>query len=150
MKTISNKKIKELRNFVEDLLSEEEVEKIIKINKSNILDKIYCATQADASCAGPLLDENGDPIPGTVDPFCACCSGNPVCWVAREVYGFHNIKWMLFRFWLINDSPKWLLKLYVKNGERFSKFIKNKKYTKMIIRLLMDFAIYKYKVSICY
>ena len=29
------------------------------------------------------------------------------CWVAREVYGVHNPAWLLFREWMLNESPGW-------------------------------------------
>lgn len=71
---ISNKKIKKMRENNEDFLSEDLVEKIINNNKDKILSKINCASQAQQSQAGPLLDGNGNSIPGTVDPFCDCCT----------------------------------------------------------------------------
>lgn len=60
------------------------------------------------------------------------------CWVAREVYGIHNIKWKLFRSWMLNDAPKWFRNLYIKYGERFARFISNKPLLKNIIRRWMD------------
>ena len=60
------------------------------------------------------------------------------CWVAREVYGIHNPKWMQFREWMLNDAPSWFRKLYLKYGERFAKFISNKPRVKSIIRKWMD------------
>jgi hypothetical protein len=61
-----------------------------------------------------------------------------MCWVAREVFGHDNPKWLLFRDWLTNDAPKWFLKLYESNGERFAKFISNKPRLKAIIRKWME------------
>jgi len=63
------------------------------------------------------------------------------CWVAREIYGENNIKWQLFRFWMLNQSPKWFLKLYTKHGESTAKFLKNKTTLKSIIRIWMDYII---------
>jgi len=63
---------------------------------------------------------------------------NPTCWVAREVYGEKNPKWKQFRSWLLDDSPKWFLNLYLKYGERFAAFIRNKPTLKAIIRKWMD------------
>jgi hypothetical protein len=56
------------------------------------------------------------------------------CWVAREVYGNDNPMWLLFRQWLMEDSPDTFRKLYIKYGERFAKFISNKPFVKTIIR----------------
>ena len=60
------------------------------------------------------------------------------CWVAREVYGEDNPKWLIFREWLASSAPKWFLNLYVKYGERFAAFIRNKPILKSIIRIWMD------------
>ena len=61
-----------------------------------------------------------------------------ICWVAREVYGIDNPKWLEFREWMLNDSPSWFRNLYVKYGERFAKFISNKPRIKAIIRKWMN------------
>ena len=60
------------------------------------------------------------------------------CWVAREVYGIENPKWIQFRNWMLNDSPSWFRNLYIKYGERFAKFISNKPALKNIIRKWMN------------
>ena len=60
------------------------------------------------------------------------------CWVAREVYGIENPKWLEFRYWMLNDAPSWFRNLYVKYGERFAKFISNKPRIKSIIRKWMN------------
>lgn len=61
-----------------------------------------------------------------------------LCWVAREVYGVDNPRWLGFRAWLLEDAPSWFRKLYIKFGERFAKFISNKPVLKSIIRKWMD------------
>jgi hypothetical protein len=60
------------------------------------------------------------------------------CWVAREVYGVENPKWLQFREWMLNDAPAWFRNLYIKFGERFAGFISNKPGLKLIIRKWMD------------
>lgn len=60
------------------------------------------------------------------------------CWVAREVYGIENPKWLEFREWMLNDSPSWFRNLYLKYGERIAKFISNKPRVKSIIRKWMN------------
>ncbi len=60
------------------------------------------------------------------------------CWVAREVYGVHNPKWIQFREWLTNEAPSWFDSLYLKYGERVAKFISNKPRIKSIIRKWMN------------
>lgn len=66
--------------------------------------------------------------------------GAIACWVARAVYGETNPKWLIFREWLFTLAPKWLLKLYIRFGERFASFIKDKPKIKNIIRHYMDKA----------
>ena len=60
------------------------------------------------------------------------------CWVAREVYGEHNPAWLLFRKWMLNDSPSLFRKAYIKYGERFANFISDKPRLKARIRMWMD------------
>ena len=60
------------------------------------------------------------------------------CWVAREVYGIENPQWLMFREWMLNDSPSWFRNLYIKYGERFAGFISNKPRLKSIIRKWMN------------
>ena len=60
------------------------------------------------------------------------------CWVAREVYGESNPRWMMFRHWLFTLAPEWFRNLYIKFGERFAKFISNKPALKSFIRSWMD------------
>ena len=63
---------------------------------------------------------------------------SPWCWVAREVYGSNNPKWLMFREWLFTKAPIWFKNLYGKYGERFAKFISNKPRVKKLIRKWMD------------
>ena len=61
-------------------------------------------------------------------------AGLKYCWVAREVYGEDNPMWLLFRDWLDTEAPSWFKATYLKFGERFAKFIKNKPRFKKVIR----------------
>jgi hypothetical protein len=63
------------------------------------------------------------------------------CWVAREVYGSDNAKWVFFRDWLESDAPSWLDELYEQEGERFAKFISDKPLLKNIVRKAMDLVV---------
>jgi len=60
------------------------------------------------------------------------------CWVAREVYGENNPKWLLFREWLLTKSPVWFKRLYIAYGETFARIIRNKKFVKNMIKKWMD------------
>jgi hypothetical protein len=61
-----------------------------------------------------------------------------MCWVAREVYGPSNPKWLQFREWMLNKAPVWLRTLYLKYGERIAAFISDKPFLKRVIKSWMD------------
>ena len=67
--------------------------------------------------------------------------GSLFCWVAREVYGDENVRWVLFRDWMLNNSPRWFRKLYMDYGPAFAKWLRNKPRVKNVIRKMMDAAI---------
>jgi hypothetical protein len=54
------------------------------------------------------------------------------------VYGEDNPKWRVFREWLTLCAPKWFYNLYVKHGERFAAWLKDKHVLKAFIRYWMD------------
>lgn len=60
------------------------------------------------------------------------------CWVAREVYGFHNPRWLMFREWLFEDAPRWFRGLYLRHGAAFAEWIADKPRLKGMIRSFMD------------
>jgi len=60
------------------------------------------------------------------------------CWVAREVFGKDNPKWLQFREYLETKAPKWFYDFYLENGEAIAEEIKDKPNIKTEIRGLMD------------
>jgi hypothetical protein len=92
-------------------------------------DVTFQGMQAQAKAAGQA---------GTMEAVGTVAAAAMMCWVAREVYGIESGKWMQFREWMLNDSPSWFRKLYLKYGERFAKFISNKPRIKSIIRNWMN------------
>ena len=60
------------------------------------------------------------------------------CWVAREVYGETSPQWLLFRSWLLCDSPSWFRNLYINKGEAFADWLSKNTWLKPIIRRWMD------------
>jgi hypothetical protein len=64
--------------------------------------------------------------------------GAAFCWVAREVYGVHDPRWLEFRGWLQGDAPAWLREAYVAHGEEFAAWIHDKPLAKQAVRGLMD------------
>ena len=95
-------------------------------------DVTFQGMQAQAKAAGQAG------IMGAVGGIAQGLGTYAACWVAREVYGIDNPKWLEFREWMLNDAPSWLRNLYLKYGERFAKFISNKPLGKSIIRKWMN------------
>jgi hypothetical protein len=104
---------------------------------------------AQAGFAGAQAQARGAMIGGALGGLGAAATGGFAaggafgCWVAREVFGEDNPKWLYFRAWLYTKAPKWFLKLYLKHGERFAAFIKNKPMLKSVIRMWMNGRIQK-------
>ncbi|HBU37388.1 MAG TPA: hypothetical protein DEB70_06230 [Planctomycetaceae bacterium] len=67
--------------------------------------------------------------------------GMGMCWVAREVYGPENPKWLQFRSWLLCEAPPWFINLYRIHGENFAEWIHDKPILKNCLKILMDKAI---------
>ena len=74
--------------------------------------------------------------------------GSLFCWVAREVYGEENVRWVLFRKWLLHASPRWFRSLYMQHGEDFAKWLRDKPRIKSLIRKWMDRIIDKHNKEV--
>jgi hypothetical protein len=70
----------------------------------------------------------------------AATAASRICWVAREVYGEDDPKWLQFRDWVVGASPDWFYKLYSTHGEKIAEKVKRNPWTKKVIRPLMDIA----------
>ena len=70
----------------------------------------------------------------------AATAASRICWVAREVYGEGNPKWLQFRDWVVGASPDWFFNLYSKHGEKVAEKVKRNPWTKKVLRPLMDIA----------
>jgi len=101
-----------------------------------------------AALAAPLAALGATPVPQS-----QTTSSNPglfdyltlgattaaqMCWVAREVYGKDDPKWLQFREWVIGHSPDWFYNAYSKHGERFADIVRKLPAIKSIIRPFMD------------
>ncbi len=94
---------------------------------------------SQAGFAGAQAQARGAMIGGLASGLGAVGGGFAAkCWVAREVFGKDNPKWLYFRDWLDTKAPKWFCNLYLKHGERFAAFIKNKPMLKSVIRVWMN------------
>ena len=67
--------------------------------------------------------------------------GNPFCWVAREVYGVHDPRWIEFRTWMTVDAPRWLRDGYVAHGESVADWLRDRPAARRLVRVGMDAAI---------
>lgn len=86
--------------------------------------------------------QNNSSIGSTLSGLGSLASGVAAfCWVAREVYGEDNPKWLEFREWMLTKAPAWLRDAYGKHGERFAEWIKDKPTIKRGVRFLMNRAI---------
>ena len=107
---------------------------LISANQQNIMSARMATAQGKAALWSGAMNMVGQGASGT--NFAGC-------WVAREVYGNNNPKWLMFREWLDNDAPKWFNQLYNQEGERFAEFISNKPMLKTFIRSMMNIVVDK-------
>ena len=70
--------------------------------------------------------------------FGALAGAGVFCWVAREVYGIDNPKWLQFREWMLTKASDNLRNYYIEYGERIAESIRNKPRIKDLIRKWMD------------
>lgn len=63
------------------------------------------------------------------------------CWVAREVYGEDDPRWLQFRAWMVHDAPLWFFNFYMAHGQAIAHFVRNKPCLKWLIRQWMNFII---------
>jgi len=96
------------------------------------------------SLSAPLAALGATPTPQTTTQtqkpglFNYLQLGASLCWVAREVYGEDNPKWLQFREWVIGYSPNWFYKAYSKYGEKVAKVVAKVPALKLVIRPFMD------------
>ena len=94
----------------------------------------YITSIAAAPPAPPPIPPPSPPIPPPA-PF-PPPPPLPPCWVAREVYGESDIRWVKFNYWLMTMAPTWLRNLYLKHGERYATTLNDD--TKQRLRTMMD------------
>jgi hypothetical protein len=63
------------------------------------------------------------------------------CWVARAAFGEADIRWMIFRYWLLEDAPAWFRSLYLRYGEAIGAWLAGRDGTRAAVRALMMPAI---------
>ena len=68
-------------------------------------------------------------------------SGSQFCWVARAAFGGADIRWMIFRAWLLEDAPAWFRSLYTRYGEAVGTWLAGRDSARTVVRALMVPAI---------
>ena len=101
-------------------------------NYNAALNANIASANARAAVAGGAMEGLGNMV-----------SFKPICWVAREVYGADNPMWLLFRHWVLNESPGWFKRAYIKHGQRFAGWLSKNEWLKPSIRKWMDSRIKK-------
>ena len=65
-----------------------------------------------------------------------------MCWVAREIYGETDARWLRFRRWVCLASPGWFYRLYRDHGQQFAGWLRRggwlQRRLRPIIRRWMD------------
>ena len=64
-----------------------------------------------------------------------------VCWVARAAFGETDVRWMIFRAWLLEDAPVWFRRLYIRHGESVGAWLASRTSARRVVRTLMMPAI---------
>ncbi|MFM7108133.1 MAG: polysaccharide biosynthesis/export family protein [Planctomycetaceae bacterium] len=77
-------------------------------------------------------------------PFSSYFGG--FCWVAREVYGEDDPRWLEFRAWMLTEAPDSLREAYAAHGEDFAAWLHDKPVAKAAVRALMDRVIENYEL----
>lgn len=128
------------------------VDQQIPVQLTNAFNQLY-RSQADyqASTYGaqigaisrqPTGAQNFATIAGGIKDLAGAAGGLAsagfLCWVAREVYGIDNPKWLQFREWMLTKASDNLRNYYIKNGQSIAKSIRNKPRIKYLIRKWMD------------
>jgi hypothetical protein len=104
---------------------------------------IYGAYNSQMNLAGASLQANAAKSAGKSSLMgslggAAIGALGMLCWVAREVYGEENPKWLEFRKWLITNADDNLLDAYIEHGEEFAAFISDKPKLKQLVKVWMD------------
>jgi hypothetical protein len=124
------------------------VDPSIPVNLTSEFNKLYntqsnyLASTYGAQVAAQASSNNANSIPNYLNAGANLIGGlapkGIFCWVAREVYGEDNPKWLQFREWMLTKASDNLRNFYTEYGERIAESIRNKPKIKSIIRKWMD------------
>jgi hypothetical protein len=124
------------------------VDQQIPVQLTNAFNQLY-RSQADyqastygAQVSAQASQNNANSIPNYLNAGANLIGGlapkGIFCWVAREVYGEDNPKWLQFREWMLTKASDNLRNFYTEYGEKIAESIRNKPKIKSIIRKWMD------------
>lgn len=101
------------------------------------------ATAANnASVTGGLMSGLGSAAGGLLSGAGAAGGfGALFCWVAREVYGVDDVRWLQFRDWMQSDSPQWFYEAYLEHGKAVAAWLRHRPMAKAIVRGWMNWII---------
>jgi hypothetical protein len=77
------------------------------------------------------------PVLTTVTAASKVSGSNSDCWVARAAFGESDLRWMIFREWLMVDAPAWFRNLYVRHGEAIGAWLRGQPLAQAVVRRLM-------------
>src|SRR5450432_129054 len=61
----------------------------------------------------------------------------PFCWIARAAFGETDLRWMIFREWLVVEAPAWFRNLYIRHGEAIGSWLGDRHVMQGVVRALM-------------
>lgn len=67
--------------------------------------------------------------------------GGGMCWVAREVYGATNPRWLDVRRWMLEEAPEWLRNGYALHGQAVAKWLHDRPVAKSCVHAAMELAV---------
>jgi hypothetical protein len=61
----------------------------------------------------------------------------PTCWIARAAFGEADLRWMIFREWLVIEAPAWFRELYIRRGEAVGAWLRRQPRLQGAVRAAM-------------
>lgn len=68
----------------------------------------------------------------------AAAAAPAACWVAREIYGADDPRWLKARYYVLHLAPAWFRRFYLKYGERIASVIRSRPYLGTMLKPLFD------------
>ena len=63
------------------------------------------------------------------------------CWVARAAFGQDDVRWRVFRAWLMDDAPVWFRGAYIRYGAAVGTWLESHDSARVLVRSAMMLAI---------